>query len=827
MTERQEDRSPFDQPDRSSSFGDWEISLVRARERTDALRSRVSDVVTDGEASQAAYNELALAYEELTVAHEELRGLNEQLADASARIEQEGRRYQELFLAAPVPYIVTDVHGSVVEANDGASRLLHVTRARLRGKPLVVFVSDLSRRRLRRAILERRASPGTSSVRLKLTPRKSPPIFAEATLSSVADTDGTVREIRWLVVDRTRAALESRARRSRADELNALVAERTAELETAQRLKDRLVATVSHEFRTGLAAIGGYAELLELGIHGSLSDVQRSDIGRIRKAYEHLALVVEDLLSYGKIVAGKLSVELVDLELGDAIRGLAELLAPQSKDRNVLLRLESSGDEVVVRADAERLRQILLNVVGNAIKFSPRNSTIVVRWQGGIESAFVEVIDDGPGVPEEAREAVFEPFNRLENSSSVPGTGLGLPISRELARAMGGDLTAEHNPAGHGGRFVLRLSRSMRLAAGGGADRQGDVRRLHAADPVRRKAMQCRNIVVIGASAGGIEALQRIVRELPADLDASLFVTVHFPEGSASLLPQVLGRKGRLPTSHPADGERIVTRRIYVAPPDYHLLIEHGAMRLVRGARENGHRPAIDPMFRSAAVAFGPRVIGVILSGNLDDGVSGLAAVKRRGGVALVQDPADAAFDSMPRSAIAHTRVDRIATAAELGKVIVEYVQTPVDERELRPMTDDTREVAYAAVRLDTIESPEEHPGTVSPFSCPDCGGVLWQIREGDIVRFRCRVGHGWTMDALLTEQADQVDDALWAALRALEERASLLWQMSARYRRHGSDALGARFQRQSEQMEARAHLVRDLLVRHRGVESEEQLKSG
>lgn len=464
MTERHDDPLSVEGSDRDNSFFDWEVSVARARERTDALRANVNTASASEVASQAAYNELALSFEELNVAQEELRTLNDQVAESWDRVDQERRRYHELFLAAPVPYLVTDKHGVIHEVNHAASQLLRISRERLHGKPFVVFARDGSRRRLRRAIIERSAAPGTSSVRFSISPRESAPIFAEATLSSVADADGEVREIRWLVVDRTRAALESRARRTRAEELKQLVAARTAELEEAQRLKDRLVATVSHEFRTGLAAIGGYAELLELGIHGPLSDVQMTDIRRIRSAYEHLGVVVDDLLSYSKLVAGKLSVELHDVELGDAVRALTELLTPQSGDRNILVRLDDPGEDVVIRADNERLRQILLNVAGNAIKFSPRDSFVVIRWRCDAEAAVVQIVDSGPGVPAEMRGSVFEPFARLENARAVPGTGLGLAISRELARAMAGELTVEQNADGQGSCFVLRLPRSMPLA---------------------------------------------------------------------------------------------------------------------------------------------------------------------------------------------------------------------------------------------------------------------------------------------------------------------------------------------------------------------------
>ena len=467
MSESSEARPSSDvASDRRAHLLEWEVSVARARERA-VTRRAGGGAGAQGSANQAAYDELALSFEELTVAQEELRTLNDEVTEATMRIEMERRRYHELFHTAPVPYVVTDARGVVRDANQAVSGLLRSNAERILGKPLFVFVHDVSRRRLRRAILERAGSPGTSTIRFSATPRKSPPILVEATLSSAADRDGIVREIRWLLVDRTRAARRARARRDRAAELDRLVSERTAALEEEQRLKDRLVATVSHEFRTGLAAIGGFAELLEMGIHGALTPMQLADIRRIRSAYEHLGLVVDDLLSYGKMVAGQLVVETADFELGDAIRALGELLGPQARDRNIRLLLEHPGAAVLVRADAERLRQVLLNVAGNAIKFSPSGTDVVIRWRAAGGDALTEVIDTGPGIPELAREMIFEPFNRLESTRSVPGTGLGLAISRELARAMRGDLSVDQNPAGRGSRFILRLPRSTPLAAEG------------------------------------------------------------------------------------------------------------------------------------------------------------------------------------------------------------------------------------------------------------------------------------------------------------------------------------------------------------------------
>jgi two-component system, chemotaxis family, protein-glutamate methylesterase/glutaminase len=329
-----------------------------------------------------------------------------------------------------------------------------------------------------------------------------------------------------------------------------------------------------------------------------------------------------------------------------------------------------------------------------------------------------------------------------------------------------------------------------------------------------------RDIIVIGASAGGIEALQDLVRVLPDKLRASVFVTVHFPEHGTSVLPRILSRAGPLAAVHVVDGESIVHGRIYVAPPDFHLVIERDCLRLVRGPKENGNRPAIDPMFRSAAVAFGPRVIGVVLSGNLDDGTSGLAAIKRSGGVAVVQDPDDALFPSMPESAIEHVQVDHVVPIRSLGKMLADLVAETLDDAAAPALApDDLMEKKYSVVDLDTVEDENHRPGRPSSFGCPDCGGVLWEVSEGNFVRYRCRVGHAWTSDALLARQSDSFDDAMWTALRALEESASLSRQIAARHRARGADRLAGRFESQAESTEMRARVIRDSLLQHHGIQ--------
>ncbi|MGH7679894.1 MAG: chemotaxis protein CheB [Gemmatimonadaceae bacterium] len=326
-------------------------------------------------------------------------------------------------------------------------------------------------------------------------------------------------------------------------------------------------------------------------------------------------------------------------------------------------------------------------------------------------------------------------------------------------------------------------------------------------------------IVVVGASAGGVEAVSRVVHDLPANLPAALFVAVHFPPYSASTLPRILSRAGRMPASHPTDGEPIQTGRVYVSPPDRHLIIGPERIRLGRGPKENGNRPAIDPLFRSAAVTHGPRVIGVVLTGNLDDGTSGLLAIKRRGGTAIVQDPHDAPFPSMPTSAIGHVRVDHVLPLNGIGELIeklvmqrLEHPAIPVSPLDAMPDAA-PRETAYAAADLNAVEDPEHHPGTPSQFGCPDCGGVLWEIKDGQLTRFRCRVGHAYTSEGLAVRQSERLDEALWAALRALEESASLTRFMAQRARKQGNDVRAANYDRDAQHAEQKASVVRDRLL--------------
>jgi two-component system chemotaxis response regulator CheB len=326
------------------------------------------------------------------------------------------------------------------------------------------------------------------------------------------------------------------------------------------------------------------------------------------------------------------------------------------------------------------------------------------------------------------------------------------------------------------------------------------------------------DVVVIGASAGGVGFLQRVVERLPPRFPAAVFVALHLPDGVRSMLPAILERAGPLKVSHPENGERIRRGRIYVAPPGFHLTLEAGRMRVTRGAREHGLRPAIDPLFRSAALVFGPRVIGVVLSGLLDDGTVGLKEIKRAGGVAVVQDPSETPWPSMPESALAHVAVDYKVSASEIGELLETLVASGDASAVGRPMDEDLEKEVN---ELTMHEDERDHPGEPSPYSCPECGGVLWELQDGEMLRFRCRVGHAYTSETLTSEQATAVEHALWSALRALEEQAAVRRRIGQRMRRLGHHSSAAKFEQRVVELEAQAQSVRDLLMTGVGAKQE------
>jgi two-component system chemotaxis response regulator CheB len=321
------------------------------------------------------------------------------------------------------------------------------------------------------------------------------------------------------------------------------------------------------------------------------------------------------------------------------------------------------------------------------------------------------------------------------------------------------------------------------------------------------------DVVVIGASAGGVTYLQRVVERLPADFPAAVFITLHLPESARSMMPRILERAGRLPVEHAQHNAPIRSGHVYVAPPGFHLTVERERMRLSRGARAHGHRPAIDPLFRSAAVAFGPRAIGVVLSGLLDDGTVGLVEVKRAGGLAVVQDPDDTAFPSMPRSAIAHAAVDHVVPADEIGELLERLVMEREPAAPLPTGADEQKRLARHELRELTVrEDGRDHPGEPSPYACPECGGVLWEIRDDEMMRFRCRVGHAYTAESLTQEQALTVETSLWMAVRALEEQGAVKRRLAERARRNRQTPLADRLDQRVRQLDKQADEIRALL---------------
>jgi len=307
------------------------------------------------------------------------------------------------------------------------------------------------------------------------------------------------------------------------------------------------------------------------------------------------------------------------------------------------------------------------------------------------------------------------------------------------------------------------------------------------------------SIIVIGASAGGLEALRQIIPEFPSDLDAAIFVVVHVAPGYASLLPEIFAREGHLPAAHPLHGEVIERGRIYVAPPDNHLMVRPGYVQVVRSAKENGHRPAVDALFRSAAIAYGPRVIGVVLSGHQDCGTAGLISIKSRGGIAMVQDPDQAVVPDMPRSAIAHAHVDYVARLNEIASLLVRLSKEPIA-------------VSPKHLPRPVSELEGEELGVSAEIVCPSCSGRMTVAEVGGFQLFRCHTGHAFSLQNLVTEHAEAIERSLWAAVRALEEGAAVAHRAS----KHVPNDVRRHLQEKEEAQFQQAQVIRGLLLEGR-----------
>jgi two-component system chemotaxis response regulator CheB len=304
-----------------------------------------------------------------------------------------------------------------------------------------------------------------------------------------------------------------------------------------------------------------------------------------------------------------------------------------------------------------------------------------------------------------------------------------------------------------------------------------------------------RDLVVVGASAGGVDALQALVAGLPPEFPAAVLVVLHVASSGTSVLPQILSRHGPLPAAFAADKEPLRRGRIFVAPSDHHMLVYDQTIHLTHGPRENGHRPAIDPLFRSAARAAGNRVIGVVLSGLLDDGAAGLQIVKDLGGAAVVQDPADAIFPSMPVAALEATAPDRVVPIRDMAEALCRLIEAPI-EPQVRPGPD-----------LEREPLPDGQPSTLT---CPECGGSLWQKDTGGTLRYVCHTGHAYSLESLVEEQGRSLETTLWSALRALQERAD----MQRRLARRAEGARRSSHERRAGDAAEHADALRDMLGR-------------
>ncbi|HEX8342862.1 MAG TPA: chemotaxis protein CheB [Tepidisphaeraceae bacterium] len=328
------------------------------------------------------------------------------------------------------------------------------------------------------------------------------------------------------------------------------------------------------------------------------------------------------------------------------------------------------------------------------------------------------------------------------------------------------------------------------------------------------------SVVAIGGSVGAIPVLRQILRELPVELPAAVVVVLHQHQNGPRILPAVLGDGAVLPIAYAEEGQSIEPGRVYLAPPDRHVLIEGRHLHVTAGPKENGHRPAIDPLFRTAAQAYGPTAVGGILSGDLDDGIVGLIHLHRAGGYAIVQDPQEAVAPSMPATAMAYAHVDAVLRAAEISRELVRHVRELWNKRTAA----EAKVIANPNPSLSSVGGPAtqpvttneaEPPGPPSAFTCPSCGGAIWEITEGGTARYRCHVGHSYGQDSFVAQQSDNVESALYAAMRLLRDQANLYRRVAGRAHAglnplvSSSDA----FRERAEQADQKAETLRKLLL--------------
>ena len=324
--------------------------------------------------------------------------------------------------------------------------------------------------------------------------------------------------------------------------------------------------------------------------------------------------------------------------------------------------------------------------------------------------------------------------------------------------------------------------------------------------------MANRDILAIGTSAGGVEALLALAKAFPREFPAAVLVTIHLSSHFRSILDEILTRSGPLPARFVGHGDPLRPGEIHLAPPDRHLLVEDDRIVLGYGPRENNSRPAIDPMLRSVGACCGSRTIGVVLTGTLSDGASGLWAVGRCGGITVVQDPGDAAFPEMPANVLNRIKPDHVVRLAAMPQLLASLASQPAGAP--MPVPESVKfEIGVAKGRQSSIEEMDRLSRR-SPLACPDCHGVMWEIDEGELIRYRCHVGHAYTAELMSLALDENLRQGLGSALRALEERRQLARKLEKQAERNGRPLLAASWSRRAEESESELKIIRDAVRR-------------
>jgi two-component system chemotaxis response regulator CheB len=327
--------------------------------------------------------------------------------------------------------------------------------------------------------------------------------------------------------------------------------------------------------------------------------------------------------------------------------------------------------------------------------------------------------------------------------------------------------------------------------------------------------MQKRDIIVIGASAGGVNALIAFVKTLPANFDASIFVVLHVHSSTPSNLPNILTNFGSLKANHAEDGEKIKSRRIYIAPPDHHLLLEDGHILVRKGPKENRFRPSIDVLFRSAAYNYGSRVIGIVLSGMLNDGTSGMWSVKHMGGICIVQDPDEALYESMPVNVLNEVEVDYTVPVVEMGSLLEELINENAPKmHEITPEQMDLMKMEVVIASNDNaFELGILNKGELTPFTCPECHGTLVSLKEGTMVRYRCHTGHAFSASTLLSGVTESIEEQMWSTMRTFEEAVMLLENIANNFKKAGNERAAKEFFKKAEESRKRSKVLHNLVT--------------